>query len=67
MRHQEIVTVFVEASPPDSIKTYPELNEWFNKGMYVQSVAQSGVPNTGKTCITFILRYYNSSTSNDKL
>lgn len=65
MRHQEIVTIFVEASQ-DNIKTYPELDEWFNKGMYVQSVTQSGVPDAGKICVTFVLRYYNSSTSVDK-
>lgn len=66
MRQQEILTVFVDSADSDTIKVYPELEEWFNKGMYVDRITQSGVPGTGKICITFIMRYYNSSTSVDK-
>lgn len=65
MRHQEVVTVFIDSSPSSGVKTYPELDEWFNKGMYIESVSQSEAAKAGKVCVTFVLRYYNTSTSSD--
>ena len=65
MRNQEVVTVFIDASTSSGVKTYPELDVWFNKGMYVESLSQCESPHAGKVCITFVLRYYNTSTSSD--
>lgn len=66
MRPQEIVSIFVDMSASSHVRSYPELDEWFNKGMYIESLTQSESARTGKMCLTFVLRYYNTSTSNDK-
>ena len=65
MKAQEIVTIFSDIPNDATMKTYPELEEWFNKGMYVESFQQTQSVSTGKYVITFILRYYNVSTSED--
>jgi hypothetical protein len=65
MKAQEVVTVFSDIPNDATLKTYPELEEWFNKGMYVESFQQTQSASTSKYVITFILRYYNVSTSQD--
>lgn len=66
MRAQEVVTIFSDIPNDATMKTYPELDEWFDKGMYVEKVAQTQSASTGKYVITFILRYYNTTSSKDK-
>lgn len=66
MRAQEVVTIFSDIPNDATMKTYPELDEWFNKGMYVESFVQTQSASTGKYVITFVLRYYNTTISHDK-
>jgi hypothetical protein len=66
MRAQEVVTIFSDIPNDATMKTYPELEEWFNKGMYVESCVQTQSASTGKYVITFVLRYYNTTISKDK-
>ncbi|MEW6469126.1 MAG: hypothetical protein AB1458_09390 [Bacteroidota bacterium] len=66
MRAQEVVTIFSDIPSDATMKTYPELEEWFNKGMYVESFAQTQSASMGKYVITFVLRYYNTALSKDK-
>jgi hypothetical protein len=68
MKPQEIVSIFTEVDPQDLkvkgnvLKEYPELDEYFDKGMYVEKVTQT-CPEKGKCMITFVFRYYNTSQS----
>jgi hypothetical protein len=66
MRDQEVVTIFSDIPTDSTMKTYPELEEWFKKGMYVESVVQTQSVSTTKYIVTFILRYYNTTISKDK-
>ncbi|MFY9309244.1 MAG: hypothetical protein WAQ28_09390 [Bacteroidia bacterium] len=61
MKVQEVVTIFSDIPNDATMKTYPELEEWFNKGMYVESFTQTQSGETGKYVITFLLRYYNTN------
>lgn len=65
MRSQEVVTIFSDIPTDATMKTYPELDEWFDKGMYVESFSQTQSASTEKYVITFILRYYNTTISKD--
>ena len=63
MKQQEVITIFT--SIPDEVKkkrpavsTYPELDKFFEKGMYIESIVQSCVAD-GRCAITFVLRYYS--------
>ena len=63
MKQQEIITIFT--SIPDDIKkkhvsisTYPELNKYFEKGMYIENIVQSCLAD-GRCVITFLLRLYS--------
>lgn len=65
MKQQEIITVITGI--PDDVKkkqaviyTYPELQDFFEKGMYVENMVQSCLAD-GRCIITFVLRYYNAS------
>jgi hypothetical protein len=66
MKEQEVVTVFSDIPADAVIKTYPELDEWFKKGMYIESFVQTQSSSTGKYVITFLLRYYNTTLQKDK-
>lgn len=65
VQQQEIITI-VSTIPKNVndnqvvVTTYPELQEFFEKGMYVESVVQSCLVD-GRCIITFVLRYYNAS------
>lgn len=61
MKAQEIITIFLDIPNNATMKTYPELEEWINKGMYVESFQQTQSTSTGKYIITFVLRYNNVS------
>lgn len=61
MKVQEVVTIFSDIPNDATMKTYPELDEWFNKGMSIESFAQTQSGETGKYVITFLLRYYNAN------
>ena len=63
MRAQEVVTIFSDIPTDSTMKTYPELEEWFNKGMYIESFIQTQSTSTTKYVITFVLRYYNAAIS----
>lgn len=65
MKQQEIITVFT--SMPEDVKekhvfinTYPELDKFFEKGMYVENIVQNCLAD-GRCAITFVLRYYSTS------
>lgn len=68
MKPQEVITIvtdmFQEHSEDRSsvVKMHPELDQFFSKGMYIESVYQNCLEN-GKCIITFIFRYYNTSQS----
>ena len=66
MRAQEVVTIFSDIPPDARMKTYPELEEWFSKGMYIEDFVQTQSASTGKYVITFLLRYYNTTISHDE-
>ena len=66
MREQEVVTVCSDIPTDTVIKTYPELEEWFKKGMYIESFTQTQSSSTEKYVITFLLRYYNTTLQKDK-
>jgi hypothetical protein len=65
MKAQEVVTIFSEIPSDSTMKTYPELEEWFAKGMYVEKIVQSQAASSSKFIVTFILRYYNASLHRD--
>ncbi|MCG2609995.1 hypothetical protein LZZ90_00570 [Flavobacterium sp. SM15] len=63
MKQQEIITVFTTI--PEDVKkkhtvitTYPELDKFFEKGMYVENIVQSCLAD-GRCAITFVLRHYS--------
>jgi len=70
MKAQEVITVIAEI-PAESIrqtdpliKTYPELDALFEKGMYIESLTQTHISN--KTyIITFVFRNYNAAQTNE--
>lgn len=68
MKPQEVITIMTEMSannPQDKksvIQTHPELDQFFDKGMYIEKVVQSCLEN-GRCAITFVFRYYNASQS----
>jgi hypothetical protein len=68
MKPQEVLSIFTEVSAQDMdekgnvVKMYPELDEFFDKGMYVEKVTQTCLEN-GKCMITFVFRYYNTTQS----
>lgn len=68
MKAQEVLSIFTEVTSEDLqnkgsvIKTYPELDTYFDKGMYVEKVTQTYIEN-GKCMITFVFRYYNPTQS----
>lgn len=68
MKPQEVITIMTDMSAEsgedksNQVKTHPELDQFFNKGMYIESAYQNCLEN-GKCIITFIFRYYNTSQS----
>ena len=68
MKPQEIISIFTDVNPEDLngnnnvVKMYPELDEFFDKGMYVEKVTQTCLEK-GKCMITFVFRYYNTTQS----
>jgi hypothetical protein len=68
MKPQEVITIMTEMSVSNSqektsvVKMHPELDPFFDKGMYIEKVVQSCLEN-GKCAITFVFRYYNASQS----
>ncbi|MGZ3882653.1 MAG: hypothetical protein ACXVPQ_01860 [Bacteroidia bacterium] len=70
MKPQEIVTVLTELNNTQDmagatqLKTYPELDPFFDKGMYVENVTQTCLE-SGKCMITFVFRHYNLAQSKE--
>lgn len=64
MRAQEVVTLFSDIPQDGSSQTYHQLEIWFSKGMYIETFVQTQYE--GKYVITFLLRYYNTTISQDK-
>lgn len=68
MKPQEVITIMTDMSLSNSedntsiVKTHPELDHFFDRGMYIEKVVQSSLEN-GKCIITFVFRYYNASQS----
>jgi len=68
MKPQEVITIMTEMSAGNSgdntsiVKTHPELDQFFDKGMYIEKVVQSCLDD-GRCIITFVFRYYNASQS----
>jgi 3'-phosphoadenosine 5'-phosphosulfate sulfotransferase len=68
MKPQEVITIITEMSisnSPDNsslVKAHPELDQFFEKGMYIEKLVQSCLEN-GKCAITFVFRHYNPSQS----
>jgi hypothetical protein len=68
MRAQEVLSIFTAFTAADLqnkgsvIKTYPELDAYFDKGMYVEKVTQTCLDG-GNCLITFVFRYYNLTQS----
>ncbi len=68
MKTQEVVTILTEIPVEKDLKqalflkTYPELNTYFEKGMYIETFTQSHI-SEGKILLTFIFRYHHSSAS----
>ncbi|MGE0566484.1 MAG: hypothetical protein AB7O73_00930 [Bacteroidia bacterium] len=68
MKAQEVISILTEMSFKDStsktnvVKMYPELDHFFEKGMYIEKVVQNCLEN-GNCAITFVFRYYNASQS----
>lgn len=64
MKPQEVITVVAKIPAQSSqesdhlIKTYEEIEPYFNKGMYIESFNQIHISEQ-TYIITFILRYYN--------
>lgn len=71
MNVQEVVTILSKVSFEDvtkeknHLKLYPELNEYFEKEMYIESFSQMYIT-SGKILPTFIFRSYNSSSSKNR-
>lgn len=67
MKSQEVISIFVydkhEGSKKENVLIlYPELEEYFNRGMYLERITQTSF-NEDKCLVTFVFRYYNSSQS----
>lgn len=68
MKPQEIITIMVDMFTGDAmnkstvVKTHPELDQFFDKGMYIENITQNCLEN-GKCIITFTFRYYSASQS----
>lgn len=68
MRPQEVLSIFTDVTSEDLknkgsvLKTYPELDSYFDKGMYIEKVTQTCLEDD-KCMITFVFRYYSSATS----
>lgn len=63
MKPQEVITIIVPMSEDklkeNVVKIYPELDQFFDKGMYIEKVVQNCLEN--RNCaITFVFRYYNT-------
>ena len=60
MKQQEVISVLVELkeSGQTPIITYPELEPYFEKGMYIENVIQTTI-DSHKFVVTFVMRYYN--------
>lgn len=56
----QVVTIFSDVPADPAMKTYPELEKWFEKGMYVEDLVQTQAP-SGLYIITFILRHNNNA------
>ncbi|MES2779497.1 MAG: hypothetical protein V4651_06315 [Bacteroidota bacterium] len=59
---QEVVTLLVNIPRSGSkiiLKQYPELNPFFDMGMYIETFSQCRLSKK-QYSITFILRHYNS-------
>lgn len=71
MNVQEVVTILSKVSFEDvtkeknHLKLYPELNEYFEKEMYIESFSQMYIT-SGKILLTFIFRSYNTSSSKNR-
>jgi UDP-glucose 4-epimerase len=64
MKIQEVITIFsatpsehIDKTKKTEIREYPELDPYFEKGMYVEKITQS-FTESGKFSITFVLRYF---------
>jgi 3'-phosphoadenosine 5'-phosphosulfate sulfotransferase len=68
MTPQEVITIIIDISAADAgnkeavIKMHPELDQFFDKGMYIEKLVQNSLEN-GKCAITFVFRHYNNSQS----
>ena len=68
MKPQEVITIITDRSASDPVDgtsvliTHPELDQFFEKGMYIENVVQSSLEKGG-CAITFVFRYYNASQS----
>jgi hypothetical protein len=68
MKPQEVITIMLDISAGDAenkgsvVKMHPELDQFFDKGMYIEKLVQSSLEN-GKCAITFVFRHYNNSQS----
>ena len=66
MKPQEVITIYTTVPNQDSnkqniVSTHPELDQFFDKGMYIETVVQS--LEKGICALTFVFRYYNASQS----
>lgn len=65
MKAQEVITIIAEIPNEQigknriAIKTYPELDSFFEKEMYIESFTQTLISNE-TYILTFIFRYYNT-------
>ena len=68
MKPQEVITILTDMVSTQSqdkntiIQTYPELDHFFDKGMYIEKIVQNCLED-GKCMLTFVFRYYNTSQS----
>ncbi len=65
MKPQEVITIVTDIFFDSQVKgarMHPELDEFFDKGMYIEKVVQNCLDN-GKCVITFVFRYYSTSQS----
>jgi hypothetical protein len=68
MKNQEVLSIFTRVSEGDLDKTgvvlkmYPELDPYFDKGMYVEKITQTCLE-SGSCMITFVFRHYNTTQS----
>lgn len=63
MQPQEVITIFRELKKENEEKQwvgYPELEEFFQKGYYIENFTQTTIGND-RYMITFIFRKYSSA------